>query len=71
MENLTVNNDKSVITHTAYNVGDVVKVTKGEFANEQGKVTSISIDRQKVSVEIEFFGRLTSVELDLDIVSKV
>lgn len=65
------NPDKEIITDTGYKIGDSVKISEGEFANQVGKVISISIESQRVSVEIEFFGRMTTVDVELDQVKKV
>ncbi len=65
------NQNKKVVTDVPYQVGDEIKVREGEFAGSTGKVVEISIETQKAKVEIEFFGRLTEVEVDLSIVQKV
>ncbi len=65
------NSSKPIMTETEYKVDDTVKITEGEFAAQEGKVLTISIETQKVMVEIEFFGRMTTVELDLDLVKKI
>ena len=64
-------NEKDIITNTNYKIGDSIRISKGEFASQEGKVIAISIERQKVSVELEFFGRMTSFEIDLDLVIKI
>ncbi|NQX83194.1 MAG: transcription termination/antitermination protein NusG [Mycoplasmataceae bacterium] len=72
IKNIEEKNDKkSIITDVSFKINDVVKIIEGEFSNQEGKVTSISIETQKVSVEIEFFGRLIQVEMDLSLVKKI
>lgn len=65
------NSEKAIITDTDYVVGDTVKISSGEFANQDGKVVSISIETQRVAVEIEFFGRMTTVDIEIDQVKKI
>ena len=47
-------------------VGDYVKVLKGGFADQEGKVAEIDMEHKKAKVMIEMFGRMTPVEVDFD-----
>lgn len=51
-------------------VGDYVKVLKGGFADQEGKVAEIDMEHKKAKVMIEIFGRMTPVEVDFDSVQK-
>lgn len=51
-------------------VGDYVKVLKGGFADQEGKVAEIDMEHKKTKVMIEMFGRMTPVEVDFDSVQK-
>lgn len=51
-------------------VGDCVKVLKGGFADQEGKVAEIDMEHKKAKVMIEMFGRMTPVEVDFDSVQK-
>lgn len=51
-------------------VGDYVKVLKGGFADQEGKVAEIDMEHKKAKVMIEMFGRMTPVEVDFDSVHK-
>ena len=51
-------------------VGDYVKVLKGGFADQEGKVAEIDMEHKKAKVMIEMFGRMTPVEVDFDSVQK-
>lgn len=51
-------------------VGDYVKVLKGGFAGQEGKVAEIDMEHKKAKVMIEMFGRMTPVEVDFDSVQK-
>lgn len=67
----TGNSNKTIITDASFEVGDTIQINGGEFMNTKGKVLSISIETQKVMVEIEFFGRMTQVEIDLSFINKI
>ena len=51
-------------------IGDYVKVLKGGFADQEGKVAEIDMEHKKAKVMIEMFGRMTPVEVDFDSVQK-
>lgn len=51
-------------------VGDYVKVLKGGFTDQEGKVAEIDMEHKKAKVMIEMFGRMTPVEVDFDSVQK-
>ena len=51
-------------------VGDYVKVLKGGFADQEGKVAEIDMEHKKAKVMIEMFGRMTPVEVDFDSIQK-
>jgi transcription termination/antitermination protein NusG len=44
--------------------GDVVRVSSGPFADFQGVVGEVNLERQKVKVLVSIFGRETPVELE-------
>ncbi|HJB56530.1 MAG TPA: transcription termination/antitermination protein NusG [Candidatus Flavonifractor intestinipullorum] len=49
-----------------YQVGDSVKITEGALESFLGIVEEIDLERSKVRVTVEMFGRETPVELELD-----
>ena len=51
-------------------VGDMVKVVDGPFANMFGKITSINLEKQQVEVALDLFGQETNVELELTQIAK-
>ncbi|MGX6962626.1 transcription termination/antitermination protein NusG [Vagococcus xieshaowenii] len=54
--------------HTELHVelGEVVTIIDGAFANLTGEITEIDMERQKLKVNINMFGRETSTELDFN-----
>jgi transcriptional antiterminator NusG len=54
-----------------YEVGEVVSVVGGAFAGYSGPVNAIDVDKQRVTVLLDLFGRETPVELTFDQVTKL
>src|SRR5688500_11204263 len=54
-----------------YEVGEVVSVVGGAFAGYSGPVSAIEVDKQRVTVLLDLFGRETPVELTFDQVTKL
>ena len=54
-----------------YEVGDRVKITDGPMASFLGAVEELDLERGKVRVVVEMFGRETPVELELDQVERL
>ncbi|MCA1832985.1 MAG: transcription termination/antitermination protein NusG [Actinomycetota bacterium] len=54
-----------------FSSGDNVRVVTGPFANFQGIISDIDVDRSKLKVLVNIFGRETPVELGFDQVAKV
>ena len=52
------------------NVGDMIKVVNGPFANMYGHIKTLDLDDQKVEVSLDLFGQETLVELGLNDISK-
>lgn len=72
MKNIEIaHEEKSVILDAPYEIGDLVRIKGGEFGNSQGTVTSISLESQKTSVQIEFFGRMLEVQVDINGCEKI
>jgi len=54
-----------------YNVGDVVRILSGPFADSKCNVTEMNYDKQQVTVTVTMFGRETPVTLDFTQVQKI
>ena len=51
--------------------GETVTVTDGPFTNFTGSIEQIDLDRQKIKVLVNMFGRETPVELDFSQITKL
>ncbi|BDU67821.1 MAG: transcription termination/antitermination protein NusG [Candidatus Tyloplasma litorale] len=65
------NKNQNIILDVPFEINDSVKIKEGEFAAQKGKVIDISIETQKATVEIEFFGRLTQIEVGISLIEKI
>ncbi|WP_124223880.1 transcription termination/antitermination protein NusG [Aquisalibacillus elongatus] len=54
-----------------FDLKETVSVTDGPFANFTGTVENIDMDKQKVKVHVNMFGRETPVELDFTQIEKL
>ena len=54
-----------------YAVGDTVRILDGPLSSFTGRVDSVEIDKNRVSVVVSMFGRETSVDFELDQVEVV
>src|SRR5699024_1617392 len=54
-----------------FEVKENVRVTDGPFSNFTGTIEDINLDKQKVKVHVNMFGRDTPVELDFSQVEKL
>ena len=52
-------------------VGEVVEVLEGPFAHFQGRVEEVDIEKAKLKVLVDMFGRQTVMELDFNQVQKI
>ncbi|MBC6712808.1 transcription termination/antitermination protein NusG [Treponema sp. Marseille-Q3903] len=58
-----IKGEKQAHVRHAFNVGDVVKISEGPFANFDGTVKEINVEKEKLNVEVQIFGRPTPVEV--------
>ena len=52
-------------------IGEVIQVLEGPFADFQGKIEEIDETKQKVKVAVDMFGRETKMELDFTQIKKI
>ncbi len=57
---------KPVLTEAPFKVGQTLELVNGSFAGEKCTVTSINLEKQIAKVEVEFFGRVNSLEVAFD-----
>jgi len=55
---------------TMYDIGDSVSIMTGPFSDFVGTVDEVDIDKAKLKIMVDIFGRKTSVELNFDQVEK-
>lgn len=53
-----------------FEIGELVRVKEGPFADFNGSVEDVNYDRNKVRVSVTIFGRATAVEMDFTQVEK-
>ncbi len=69
-QNIQIINPGKVITTVNFEKGDIVIIKTGDFAKKEGKVLDINLIKQIVKLEVEFFGRMTEVEVKITEVIK-
>lgn len=57
---------KPVLTEAPFKVGQTLELVNGSFAGEKCTVISINLEKQVAKVEVEFFGRINSLEVAFD-----
>ena len=63
--------EKKVRPRLEYEVSEQVRVTSGPFADFNGAISEIDVDRSKLKVLVNIFGRETPVELEFGQVAKL
>jgi transcriptional antiterminator NusG len=56
--------EEKVLPKVAFTIGDKVKVGDGPFQNQEGLIEGVDMDRGKLRVSVNMFGRSTSLELE-------
>ncbi|HPR65103.1 MAG TPA: transcription termination/antitermination protein NusG [Thermoanaerobaculia bacterium] len=54
-----------------FELGELVRITEGPFANFTGKIEDVNVDRSTLKVSVTIFGRSTPVELTFYQVQKL
>jgi transcriptional antiterminator NusG len=63
--------EKKARPRLAFDVGEQVRVVTGPFADFNGVISEIDVDRSKLKVLVNIFGRETPVELEFSDVAKL
>ena len=63
--------EKKVRPRLEYENGEQVRVVTGPFADFNGLISEIDVDRSKLKVLVNIFGRETPVELEFGDVAKL
>ncbi len=63
--------NKKTVGEIDLTIGELVEVLEGPFAHFQGKVEEVDIDKGKVKVSVDMFGRETKMELDFEQIQKI
>ncbi|MBT4333711.1 MAG: transcription termination/antitermination factor NusG [Candidatus Cloacimonetes bacterium] len=58
--------DKAASQNVNYIPGDMVKITAGPFSDFEGVIEKLHDDREKLTVKVTVFGRVTPVEVRTD-----
>ena len=56
--------EEKVLPKIAFTIGDKVKVGDGPFQNQEGLIEGVDMERGKLKVSVNMFGRSTSLELE-------
>ena len=65
-----IKGEKLVRIKQTYAIGDTVKITEGPFKDFSGTVDAIDEEKEKLTVNVQIFGRATPVELNMTQVEK-
>ena len=68
MENLGIRTNDLIVD---FKVGDTIKVVKGAWEDTIGVIQSIDLQKQKIIINVDMFGRETPVELNFTDVEKM
>ncbi len=58
-----IKGEKQIHIKQSFAVGDQIKITEGPFASFTGTIKDINLEKEKLSVEVQIFGRPTPVEV--------
>lgn len=67
----TMGEKEEVVVQVPVEIGEVVYIKAGPFADSEGRVVEVDMEHSKVIVEVNMFGRDTSVELPMNDIQKI
>ena len=59
-----IKGEKQTRIRQSFNEGEQVKITEGPFASFTGTIKEISLEKEKLTLEVQIFGRPTPVEVN-------
>ncbi|MCL2598705.1 MAG: transcription termination/antitermination protein NusG [Firmicutes bacterium] len=59
------------VVHLAFEVGDTVRIIDGSFEGNDGKITMLDQAKARATVDVEAFGRVMPIEVELSQVQKL
>ena len=71
MRNMGIAVDTPVVASIDANVGDLIKVVTGAWEGSVGEIKAINDGKQTVTIEVDIFGRATSVEIGFTDIQKM
>ncbi len=71
MRNMGIAVDTPVVASIDANVGDLIKVVTGAWEGSIGEIKAINDGKQTVTIEVDIFGRATSVEIGFTDIQKM
>lgn len=64
MRNLGITGNEEKVIEVDFEVGDLIEVVSGAWEGRVSTVKEINMSKQTVTIEVEMFGRETSVEIE-------
>lgn len=61
----------TIEVETKFKVGDKVRVLTGTFAGQEANVEKMDLEKQEVTILVDFFGRQTPTEISFDEIEKI
>ncbi len=71
MRNMGIAVDTPVVASIDANIGDLIKVVTGAWEGSIGEIKAINDGKQTVTIEVDIFGRATSVEIGFTDIQKM
>ncbi|MCQ2592883.1 MAG: transcription termination/antitermination protein NusG [Treponema sp.] len=65
-----IKGEKPTLTRLSFSVGDTVKINDGPFVGFNGVVKEINLEKEKLTLEVQIFGRASPLEVGFTQVKK-
>lgn len=63
--------EKAIFVKQTFDINDQVKITEGPFATFNGTVEEVNVEKERLRVMVQIFGRATPVEVEFEQVEKL